>query len=103
MKRRVVVTGIGAVTSLSCKVDDLWKKILAGESGVHTLRHFDTSGFKVGIAGDVYDWAIPEDYLSAKEAKRIDRFAQLRQVIKGYCRKHMMFNVVLHVPIVKCR
>jgi 3-oxoacyl-[acyl-carrier-protein] synthase II len=76
MKRRVVVTGIGAVTSLSCKVDDLWKKILAGESGVHTLRHFDTSDFKVSIAGDVYDWAIPDDYLSAKEAKRIDRFAQ---------------------------
>src|SRR4051794_142422 len=38
MKRRVVVTGIGAVTSLSCKVDDLWQKILRGQSGVHALR-----------------------------------------------------------------
>ena len=35
MKRRVVVTGVGAVTSLSCKVDDLWQRVLAGESGIH--------------------------------------------------------------------
>ncbi len=47
MKRRVVVTGIGAVTSLSCQVDDLWQKVLAGHSGVHELKAFDTRGFKV--------------------------------------------------------
>ena len=58
MKRRVVVTGIGAVTSLSCKVDDLWQRILRGESGIHTLKLFDTTDHKVKFAGDIYDWTI---------------------------------------------
>ena len=44
MRRRVVVTGLGAVTSISCQVEDLWKKILAGQSGVHELTVFDTQG-----------------------------------------------------------
>jgi 3-oxoacyl-(acyl-carrier-protein) synthase len=56
MKRRVVVTGMGVVTSLSCQVDDLFKRLLAGESGIHPLRLFDVSDFKVQIGGDVYDW-----------------------------------------------
>ena len=41
VKRRVVVTGLGVVTSLSCDVEDLWKRILAGESGIHRIRLFD--------------------------------------------------------------
>jgi len=53
MKRRVVVTGLGAVTSLSCQVEDLWKRILAGESGIHTIRLFDTTGHKVHFGGDI--------------------------------------------------
>jgi len=75
MKRRVVVTGIGAVTSLSCKVDDLWEKILRGQSGIHPLRVFDTSGHKVKFGGDVYDWSV-EGYVDRKEEKRLDRFTQ---------------------------
>ena len=79
MKRRVVVTGLGVVTSLSCQVEDLWKRILAGESGVHKIRLFDTTGHKVHIAGDVYDWSAT-GYLSLKDAKRIDRFTQFAMV-----------------------
>jgi 3-oxoacyl-[acyl-carrier-protein] synthase II len=79
MKRRVVVTGIGAVTSLSCKVDDLWKKILRGESGVHELKAFDTTGHKVKFAGDIYDWST-DGYVDRKEEKRIDRFTQFALV-----------------------
>ena len=75
MKRRVVVTGLGAVTSLSLKVEDLWQRILRGESGIHPLRIFDASRFKVRFGGDVYDWD-PAGYLSAKDSKRIDRFTQ---------------------------
>lgn len=75
MNRRVVVTGIGAVTSLSQKVDDLWQKILAGESGVHELRAFDTTDHKVKFGGDIYDWSA-DGYIPPKDAKRIDRFAQ---------------------------
>ncbi|HEY6564381.1 MAG TPA: beta-ketoacyl synthase N-terminal-like domain-containing protein, partial [Pirellulaceae bacterium] len=75
MKRRVVVTGLGVVTSLSCRVEDLWRKILAGESGIHPVRLFDTTEFKVKFGGDVYDWD-PSPYTSAKDVKRLDRFAQ---------------------------
>ena len=75
MKRRVVVTGLGVVTSLSCQVDDLWKRLLAGESGIHALHCFSTDDFQVKIGGDIYDWD-PTGYLEPKEAKRLDRFSQ---------------------------
>ena len=75
MKRRVVITGLGVVTSLSCKVDDLWSRVLAGESGIHPIRLFDVSDFKVTIGGDIYDWN-PLDYIDPKELKRLDRFTQ---------------------------
>ena len=44
MKRRVVVTGLGVVTALSLKVDDLFERLCRGESGVHLIRQFDTNG-----------------------------------------------------------
>jgi len=79
MKRRVVITGIGAVTSLSCKVDDLWQRILRGESGVHALKAFDTTQHKVKFGGDIYDWTT-DGYVDRKEEKRIDRFTQFALV-----------------------
>ncbi len=79
MKRRVVVTGLGAVTSLSLKVEDLWKRILAGESGVHTLKSFDTSDYKVKFGGDIHDWST-DGYIDGKESKRVDRFTQFALV-----------------------
>lgn len=79
MKRRVVVTGLGAVTSLSLKVEDLWQRILRGESGIHALKIFDTTQFKVRFGGDIWDWP-PSDYISAKDEKRIDRFTQFALV-----------------------
>ncbi|MFP6649140.1 MAG: beta-ketoacyl-ACP synthase II [Pirellulaceae bacterium] len=75
MKRRVVVTGLGVVTSLSLHVDALWDLVLAGESGIHLLEAVDRSQFKVQFGGDVYDWD-PGRYLTEKEAKRVDRFSQ---------------------------
>jgi len=79
MKRRVVITGIGAVTSLSCKVDDLWRKLLRGESGVHELKAFDTTDFKVKFGGDIHDWSV-DGYIDRKEEKRLDRFTQFALV-----------------------
>jgi 3-oxoacyl-[acyl-carrier-protein] synthase II len=79
MKRRVVVTGLGVVTSLSRQVDDLFDRLCAGESGVHPLRLFDSTNFKVKFAGDIYDWD-PGDYIDKKELKRIDRFTQFAMV-----------------------
>lgn len=79
MKRRVVVTGIGAVTSLSCKVDDLWQKLLRGESGIHELKTFDTTDYKVRFGGDIHGWTT-NGYIDRKEGKRIDRFTQFALV-----------------------
>ena len=76
MKRRVVVTGLGVVTSLSCQVEDLWSRLLAGESGIHPIRLFDISDFKIKFGGDIYDWN-PEKYIGPKDLKRVDRFSQL--------------------------
>ena len=83
MKRRVVITGLGVVTSLSCNVEELWKRLCAGESGVHDLKTIDTTHLKIKFGGDVWDWN-PEDWPNAfqdrKEIKRVDRFTQFAMV-----------------------
>jgi 3-oxoacyl-[acyl-carrier-protein] synthase II len=79
MNRRVVVTGLGVVTSLSCKVDDLFLRLVEGESGVGRLQALDEDEFKVKIAGEVRDWA-PGEYIDRKELKRLDRFTQFALV-----------------------
>jgi 3-oxoacyl-[acyl-carrier-protein] synthase II len=79
MKRRVVVTGLGAVTSLSRQVEDLWQRINRGESGIHPITAFDTTHFKVKFGGEVYDWST-EGYITPRDAKRIDRFTQFALV-----------------------
>ena len=75
MGRRVVITGLGVVTSLSQDVNDLFQRLLAGESGIHELEIVDRDRFKVKIGGDVYNWD-PSADISNKEAKRLDRFSQ---------------------------
>jgi len=75
MKRRVVITGMGVVTPLSCQVEDLWERLCRGESGIHLIQGFDTSIFRVKFGGEIRNWN-PTGYIDAKEAKRIDRFAQ---------------------------
>src|SRR6185295_10623692 len=79
MKRRVVVTGLGAVTSLSSEVNDLWKRVVAGESGIHAIKQFDPAAYKVRFGGDIYDWS-PEAYIDSREQKRVDRFTQFALV-----------------------
>ena len=90
MKRRVVVTGLGCVTSLSCQVEDLFQRLVRGESGVHPLKILDTARFKVRFGGDVYDWnpeqwpaafvEKPDSFTEKKEIKRLDRFSQFAMV-----------------------
>jgi 3-oxoacyl-[acyl-carrier-protein] synthase II len=75
MKRRVVVTGLGAVTGLGSNVEEIWRRVCAGESAVGPIELFDTTGFRVHFGGEVWNWNT-DAYLNSKEAKRIDRFAQ---------------------------
>jgi 3-oxoacyl-[acyl-carrier-protein] synthase II len=79
MKRRVVITGLGVITSLSCQLDDFWRRICNGESGVRAITRFDTSQFRVRIGGEIADWST-DGYIEGKEAKRLDRFAQFALV-----------------------
>jgi 3-oxoacyl-[acyl-carrier-protein] synthase II len=76
MKRRVVVTGLGVVTSLGRAVDTFWDRILRGESGVGPITLFDVSGFRVQFGGEVPWDAEAENVANPKELRRLDRFTQ---------------------------
>lgn len=71
-QRRVVVTGLGAVTPLACDVATFWQELAGGSCGIRELTTLDTSRYKVRIGGDIPDFD-PSDYLEAREAKRLDR------------------------------
>ena len=73
-RRRVVVTGLGWVTSLGMSVDTVWGELLAGTSGIKTITKFDTSRHATKFGGEVTDWA--PRHLEKRVAKRLDRFAQ---------------------------
>ncbi len=79
MKRRVVVTGLGAVTSLSCQVEDLWKRVCAGESGIVQIESFDTSAYRVHFGGEIHGWSTA-GFMPPKDEKRVDRFTQFAMV-----------------------
>ncbi len=73
MKRRVVVTGMGIVTSLGNELDEVWTGVLEARSGIHRLSLIDPTPFKVQIAGDVQDFD-PGRFCDPKDHKRLDRF-----------------------------
>lgn len=75
MKRRVVVTGLGAITPIGNNVEDFWNGIKQGKCGIDEITLFDTTNFKAKLAGEVKNYN-PEDYLDKKSAKRLDRFSQ---------------------------
>jgi len=79
MKRRVVVTGIGAVTSLGCRVDELWTRICNGQSGIRPLERFDVSQYRVRIGGEIVEFST-DGYMAPKDAKRLDRCVQFAMV-----------------------
>ncbi len=79
MTRRVVVTGLGAITALGCKVAELWTRICQGESGVGPIQRMNVEGYRVRFGGEVRHWS-PDGYIDAKEVKRFDRFVQFSQV-----------------------
>ena len=76
MNKRVVVTGIGAITPIGNNAEEFWKGIKEGKCGIDEITQFDTTGYKVKLAGEVKNYN-PEDYFDKRTCKRIDRFAQL--------------------------
>lgn len=71
MMRRVVITGMGAITPLGNDVETFWKNLVAGHSGAGPITHFDTSKFKTHFACEVKDFEV-EKYLERKEARKTD-------------------------------
>jgi 3-oxoacyl-[acyl-carrier-protein] synthase II len=74
-KRRVVVTGLGLITPVGNGVDESWKNILNGVSGITKISKFDASGFKSQVAGEVKNFD-PDLHLNPKDSRRMDTFIQ---------------------------
>lgn len=72
MKRRVVITGLGAVTPVGNTVDEMWDSLLQGKCGIDFIKQFDASNMKVKIAAEVKDLDV-DKYLDPREARRLDR------------------------------
>jgi 3-oxoacyl-[acyl-carrier-protein] synthase II len=75
LKRRVVVTGLGAVLPNGIGVEEAWKNTCEGKSGIGLITRFDTSSFQTKIAGEIKGFN-PEEYLDRKEIRRMDLFIQ---------------------------
>jgi 3-oxoacyl-[acyl-carrier-protein] synthase II len=78
--KRVVVTGIGAITPLGKTLDEYWEGLVNGVSGADFIKQFDTSKFKTRFACEVKDFE-PTQYLDKKEARKIDRFTQFALIV----------------------
>ena len=78
-KRRVVVTGLGAVTPLGSSKDEFWRRLVAGESGVGPISAFDAADFSTRFAAEVKDFDA-EALLGKRESKRMDRFSHFAVV-----------------------
>ncbi|HHY91677.1 MAG TPA: beta-ketoacyl-ACP synthase II, partial [Clostridiales bacterium] len=74
-KRRVVITGIGAVTPIGIGKENYWNALKAGKSGIDKITKFDASEYMTQIAGEVRDFE-PTDFIDKREAKKMDRFTQ---------------------------
>ena len=84
-QRRVVITGLGAVTSIGHTVDAFWASLLAGRCGIERVTHFDPAAYACQIGAEVRDWD-PAQHMDPKEARRNDRythfaFAAARQAV----------------------
>ena len=85
--RRVVITGLGAITPIGNTVEEFWKNIIEGKCGVDKITLFDTSNFKVKLAAEVKDFNV-EEHFDKRAAKRLDRCSHFaiiagREVIKN--------------------
>ena len=82
MSRRVVITGLGAITPIGNSVDDFYAGIKEGRIGLDNISKFDTSDFRVKIAAEVKDFA-PENYMDKKAARRMEPFCQYAVAAAG--------------------
>lgn len=75
LKRRVVITGLGAITPIGLNVSEFWNGLIVGKNGAAPITHFDASKFDTKFAAEVKNFN-PENYFDKKSIKRLDRFSQ---------------------------
>ena len=85
--KRVVVTGLGAITPLGNTVSEFWNNIVAGKSGAAAITKFDTSKFKTNFAAEVKDFDV-EAYIDKKEVKKYDLYTQYAIAASDQAIKH---------------
>ena len=78
-KRRVVITGIGAISPVGHSATEMWESIKNGVCGIAPITHYDTTDRKVKLAGEVKDYK-PEEFLDKKEARKMDKFCQFAMI-----------------------
>ena len=76
MERRVVITGLGAITPIGNNIDEMWEGIKNKKCGVNEITAFDTTNFKTKLAAEVKNYD-PLNYFDPKQAKRFDKSSQL--------------------------
>ena len=89
--KRVVITGLGAITPLGNTVDEFWKNIVAGKSGVDMITKFDTTNFKTKFAAEVKGFNA-SDYFEKNEARKYDLFTQFAVASAEEAIKHAKLN-----------
>lgn len=77
--RRVVVTGLGAITPIGNTVSEMWESVKAGKCGIDKITLFDTTGRKVTLAGEVKNY-VPEEVLDKREVRKMDRYVQFAMI-----------------------
>jgi 3-oxoacyl-[acyl-carrier-protein] synthase II len=92
MAQRVVITGMGVMTSLGHDLETFWGNLMAGKSGISPIESFDVSQYTTRFAGEIKDFN-PEDYFEKKDARRMDRYVQLAVVASLAALKDANLNV----------
>lgn len=92
MKRRVVVTGMGALSPIGNTVSEMWANAKEGQCGIDFIKSFDTSALKVKIAGELKNYN-PEDYMDKMEARRTARFTQFALIAAEEAMKQSGLNM----------
>ncbi len=90
--KRVVVTGLGAITPIGNNVSDFWKNLISGVSGANLITRFDTEKFKTKFACEVKDYD-PAQYFERKEARKLDPYAQFAVIAADEAIKDAGFNL----------
>ena len=97
LKKRVVITGLGAVTPIGNDVPTFWENLVAGKSGVDLIKSFDTSALGVKIAGEVKDFKYT-DYVDPKEGRRMDRVAHFAVAVAKQAVADAKFDISQEDP-----